>query len=477
MCVLALPVIISVWFFAGAAFFTLNIFFYVFFLKPFVANIAGGTCLLRLISNGMYMKNANLRFSYQAFACDSGMEWRYAKGLDEMLVTGCYKVRLLHNDMIAFGISTGSCTREHYMSAILFVTESGTDGRLQKDRTVGQLLLLADCAGGSLQTFKRVCSFTGAGFLWGEWQICTGTGEPNGDGATIEWDGSSSMNSFVTAGIYNIRGIHTSPADGLPLAGAATGSCIHAKLLVLDCSVSGSEGDKRVTQVLTLSSRADGCTAAMYVRTGRASDKNMLLDGKGWSDWGIINKDEILSMITAEVSKALDGIDPNKLEFIKEFAAWLDENGTEATILFQEISQKVDKSPIVHTTGDSAEKVMSQESISESIVANASVFKTFDSSVPRADIALAFIKDIRIYTDTPKEISLFLLSRNGNDYKMQFAYTDEAEGVYYMQYNGPINDDCCVISGNGFLAHIYVNKNALPDGVQVSNMGRKAFVL
>lgn len=156
------------------------------------------------------------------------------------------------------------------------------------------------------------------------------------------------------------------------------------------------------------------------------------------------SKDEVAE-ITAEVSKALD--------------------------------EKVDKSSIVHTTGDSAEKVMSQESISKSIVANASVFKTFDSSVQMADIALAFIKDIRIYTDTPKEISLFLLSRNGNDYKMQFAYTDEAEGVYYMQYNGPINDDCCVISGNGFLAHIYVNKNALPDGVQVSNMGRKAFVL
>ena len=103
----------------------------------------------------------------------------------------------------------------------------------------------------------------------------------------IVWSSTHHINHFVAAGTYNISGQRTNAADGLPIANAASGHSINARLVVLDSSIpaSGKESDKCITQVLILSNRV-GNDGDIYVRTGRAADTAHLIAGKGWGTWG-----------------------------------------------------------------------------------------------------------------------------------------------------------------------------------------------
>lgn len=103
----------------------------------------------------------------------------------------------------------------------------------------------------------------------------------------IVWSSVHHINHFVAAGTYNIVGQRTNSADGLPIANAASGHSINARLVVLDSSIpAGSkESDKCITQILTLSNRVGG-DGDIYVRTGRAADTAHLIAGNGWGTWG-----------------------------------------------------------------------------------------------------------------------------------------------------------------------------------------------
>ena len=103
----------------------------------------------------------------------------------------------------------------------------------------------------------------------------------------IVWSSAHHIDHFVAAGTYCITGERTNIADGLPIANAASGHSINARLLVLDSSIpgSGKESDKCITQVLALSNRV-GADSNIYVRTGRAADTARLIAGNGWGAWG-----------------------------------------------------------------------------------------------------------------------------------------------------------------------------------------------
>ena len=103
----------------------------------------------------------------------------------------------------------------------------------------------------------------------------------------IVWSSTHHIDHFVAAGTYNISGQRTNAADGLPIANAASGHSINARLVVLDSSIpdSSKESDKCITQVLILSNRV-GNDGDIYVRTGRAADTAHLIAGKGWGTWG-----------------------------------------------------------------------------------------------------------------------------------------------------------------------------------------------
>ena len=104
---------------------------------------------------------------------------------------------------------------------------------------------------------------------------------------SIVWSSAHHINHFVAAGTYNIVGQRTNSADGLPIANAASGHSINARLVVLDSSIpaSSKESDKCITQLLILSNRVGG-DGDIYVRTGRAADTAHLIAGNGWGTWG-----------------------------------------------------------------------------------------------------------------------------------------------------------------------------------------------
>ena len=110
-----------------------------------------------------------------------------------------------------------------------------------------------------------------------------------GGGATqIEWNGSSNMNDFKTAGVYEIYGERTSSTDNLPISNANPGHSISARLTVVDSSLRKTDGSTPteicLTQFLMLSNRT-GYEGKMYVRS--YNENNGTLDG--WTSWSEIS--------------------------------------------------------------------------------------------------------------------------------------------------------------------------------------------
>lgn len=250
------------------------------------------------------MENRKSGLSYKTLAYDTGSEWRSARGLNDMFDTGCYKVRLSHSDAKALGLDCSKCGNEHYVVAYLFITESGTDDKLQKGRVIGQTILLTNCTDGTMQRFTRKCTFAKGGPSWNSWERFPSAGElsevSTGLGKSIMWGSGTHADTFVTAGTYNIKGERTVLTDGLPIANAAAGHTINAKLVVLDSSISGNgaDDDKCVTQILTLSNRTGG-DGEIYVRTGRASSKNQLAGGYGWEQWAKLQQNLQVGQVTS----------------------------------------------------------------------------------------------------------------------------------------------------------------------------------
>lgn len=250
------------------------------------------------------MENRKSGLSYKALAYDTGSEWRSARGLNDMFDTGCYKVRLSHSDVKALGLDCDSCIDEHYIVAYLFITESGTDDKLQKGRIIGQTILLTNCTDGTMQRFTRKCTFAKDGPSWNSWERFPDAEELGeiavGLGKSVVWGSVTHADAFVTAGTYNIKGERTVLTDGLPIDNAVPGNTINAKLVVLDSSISGNgaDDDKCVTQILTLSYRTGG-DGEIYVRTGRASSKNQLAGGYGWEQWAKLQQNVQVGQVTS----------------------------------------------------------------------------------------------------------------------------------------------------------------------------------
>ena len=116
----------------------------------------------------------------------------------------------------------------------------------------------------------------------------------------IVWSSLHHIDHYVAAGSYSITGERTNAADGLPIANAASGHSINARLVVLDSSIpgSGKESDKCITQILALSNRT-GAQGDIYVRTGRAADTAHLIAGNGWGTWGKLQQNVEVGQTTS----------------------------------------------------------------------------------------------------------------------------------------------------------------------------------
>ncbi len=249
--------------------------------------------------------------TYRSIKDESRSTSQLTGGLDKHLTAGYYQVEINHTTAGDVGLPAGTCSREHYVTAHLLVTESGTDKALQKNRKVGQVLFLTGCAGNVTQIYTRCGTRSAGGCTWGSWSPVVKAADMQKFErhlpTEVAWGAESNINSYVEAGTYIIKGERLSTNDGLPIANSNPGHTIAARLVVLNSSISGTgdSQDKCVTQILTLSNRTGG-DGDVYIRTGSSSSINRLVGGNGWEQWGKLQQNIEVGPVTS-----LDGFTGN----------------------------------------------------------------------------------------------------------------------------------------------------------------------
>lgn len=213
--------------------------------------------------------------------------WIPGDSLNKHCQVGYNIIKMDHDNVCEAGLPFELCNVKHPIVAHFYVTGNADNGKIQKNVPVGQTILLSNCNGAAPQIYTRAGIVTDNIPSWDKWKCVT-------DGETVnkeKWTKTSNIDTYTTAGIYNISGERTNTADGLPIDNAAPGHTFHARLQVLDSSISGTgeSDDKCVTQVLTLSNRTGG-DGDIYVRTGRAATKEQLAAGNGWEMWGKVQQ-------------------------------------------------------------------------------------------------------------------------------------------------------------------------------------------
>ena len=187
-------------------------------------------------------------------------------------------------------------------TAILTVEKSEQEGKHTGNKKIKQVISCVPRSLGTEIVCSRTRSYDGNEHVWSAWEITSAN-----SGVDVEWDMNADINTYVTEGIFNITGERLSAADGLPIENSAPGHTIHARLTVLDSSITGSgdNDDKCITQILALSNRTGG-DGDVYIRTGRASIKNQLAGGSGWEPWGKLQQNVQVGQVTS-----LDGFTGN----------------------------------------------------------------------------------------------------------------------------------------------------------------------
>ncbi|MBR4967714.1 MAG: metallophosphoesterase [Bacteroidaceae bacterium] len=237
--------------------------------------------------------------------------------LNTHIETGCYNIEISHSDAVEVGLPIEVCGIDHYIKGYLFISELGTQGPLQKERTIGQTLLINACGSTTPDVYRRSGGFSKGVISWGKWTrvldyetFATIFNDYKDEMLhAIVWDETSSIDEYTSSGVFDITGERVNSEDGFPIETAADGHNLHARLVVLDSSIDGvgNDNDKCVTQILTLSNRVIG-GGDVYIRTGRASTKNILASGSGWEQWGKLQQNVQVGQVTSLNSYTGNGI-------------------------------------------------------------------------------------------------------------------------------------------------------------------------
>ena len=97
------------------------------------------------------------------------------RSLDLINSPGCYSAKIKHTSSDV-GLPLEFCSNEHYITATLIVTESGTDDELQRNRLIGQTLIMPDCNDGLTRIFTRAQKKINEDYVWGDWCILAQSG-------------------------------------------------------------------------------------------------------------------------------------------------------------------------------------------------------------------------------------------------------------------------------------------------------------
>lgn len=207
---------------------------------------------------------------------DSGTApWLSLTNVDELQWNGVYSLRVSNDD----GSHNLPFRLRDDETVTFVVKDHSHPGMLQGSRTIVQEITHVDRATGSVSNYSRHCSNANGKPTWSKWT----SDEKN----VITWNQESHIDMFTTAGIYNIIGERTNAGDGLPFANSNPGHTFHARLVVLDSSINGTE--VCITQILMLSNRVGG-DGNVYLRTGNAASKEELQSGNSWDLWGTLQQ-------------------------------------------------------------------------------------------------------------------------------------------------------------------------------------------
>ena len=231
--------------------------------------------------------------------------WQQLNTVDEIVWDGRYDIRVENYDTsmnLPFAMNENE-------TATLIVEDYSHNGKLQPCRTTVQRISKINQQSGELETYYRTYYKIEDKHQWSEWRQSANTAGVAGNENAIIWNDNSRIDTYTTAGVYNITGERTNAADGLPIANASPGHTIHARLAVLDSSIpgNGQADDKCITQILTLSNRTGG-DGDVYVRTGRAANKNQLAGGNGWEPWGKLQVNMGVGQVTSLNSYTDNGV-------------------------------------------------------------------------------------------------------------------------------------------------------------------------
>ena len=214
-----------------------------------------------------------MKIEYRKLIDSDAAPWQQLTNIDELVWNGVYTMRVSDDD----GTSHLPCSLANNIVTIV-VKDHAPNSMLQHGRTTMQEITKVERDTGSVFIYSRTCSNVNGVPVWSNWESRENS---------VRWNSMSHIDTFTTAGTYHITGERINDSDGLPIDNAAPGHTFHARLQVLDSSISGTgeSDDKCVTQVLSLSNRTGG-DGDIYVRTGRAATKEQLAAGNGWEMWG-----------------------------------------------------------------------------------------------------------------------------------------------------------------------------------------------
>ena len=235
--------------------------------------------------------------------------------MNDFVVAGVYDIKGEHtreDDNLPI-LNTGG---GHTFNARLTVLDSSiSDSGKDDDKCITQVLSFSNRLG------------------QGEVYIRTGKGSSL---YNLTWDKWSTLQRNVNVG--QVDNLDNLKDNGI-YSGVWTKGSYNAYPLTFVCIVINDYfvgvAPRRISQFVYGLSKFDGST--VYQSRVWDDSKN------AWSDWEILNQKKISSMISAEIKKVTDGIDPEKIDSIKDIVAWIDAHGGDVTAIYNAIQQNTVK--------------------------------------------------------------------------------------------------------------------------------------
>lgn len=235
--------------------------------------------------------------------------------MNDFTVAGVYDIkgeRKRDNDNLPI-LNTGG---GHSFNAKLTVLDSSISGSGENnDKCITQVLSFSNRLG------------------QGEVYIRTGKGSSLDN---LTWENWSTLQRNVNVG--EINSIDNLKDNGI-YSGVWKKGHLNAYPLTFVCVVINDYfvgiSPRRISQFVYGLSKFDGST--IYQSRVWDDSKNT------WGDWEILNQEEITSMISSEIKKVTDGVDPEKLDSLKDLIAWVDTHGGEVAGIKSDIQANTKK--------------------------------------------------------------------------------------------------------------------------------------